>query len=299
MTRKIRNWFLVLGILAFPFVLFFCFLIFMEAEPLPPVPPLPNPNGYDDLVKAGEMVSTNSWNYDKMNLKQLRETTTANAEVLSLARAGLSNKCRVPVQFTQAYIDNHTSDLADVRKLAQAFVTEGKLAEKENRFNGAAKSYLDAIHFANESARGGVLIDQMVGTAVEAIGTSHLINLVDQLDAKSCRETAAALEILDSQRQTWDEVVQQENNWSRRTFTGFGYEIARLESRKSLDKALQKSEQKFKASENQTRQLIIDLAARAYELDKGKPPTTIADLVPEYLKTIPQDPFTGTNMVYS
>ncbi len=32
---------------------------------------------------------------------------------------------------------------------------------------------------------------------------------------------------------------------------------------------------------------------------KVKPPASLADLVPDYLKTIPQDPFTGTNMVYS
>ena len=48
-----------------------------------------------------------------------------------------------------------------------------------------------------------------------------------------------------------------------------------------------------------TRQLLIDLAARAYELDKGQSPANVADLVPDYLKAIPQDPFTGTNLVYS
>jgi hypothetical protein len=46
-------------------------------------------------------------------------------------------------------------------------------------------------------------------------------------------------------------------------------------------------------------QLIIDLASRAYELDKGHRPANLADLVPDYLKAIPQDPFTGTTMVYS
>jgi hypothetical protein len=44
--------------------------------------------------------------------------------------------------------------------------------------------------------------------------------------------------------------------------------------------------------------LLIDLAARAYELDKGHRPANLADLVPDYLKAVPQDPFTGTNMVY-
>jgi hypothetical protein len=49
MTKKNRNWLLALSILAFPFVLFFGFLLFME-EPVPPVALPPNPNGYGDLV---------------------------------------------------------------------------------------------------------------------------------------------------------------------------------------------------------------------------------------------------------
>ena len=48
-----------------------------------------------------------------------------------------------------------------------------------------------------------------------------------------------------------------------------------------------------------THQLIVDLAARAYELDKGHRPVSVAELVPEYLKAVPQDPVTGTNLIYS
>jgi hypothetical protein len=33
-------------------------------------------------------------------------------------------------------------------------------------------------------------------------------------------------------------------------------------------------------------------------LEKGERPKRLADLVPVYLKTIPQDPGTGTNMAY-
>ena len=211
----------------------------------------------------------------------------------------MSNECRVPLQFSKDYMTNHISDLVGIRSLAPAFLVEGKLAEKENRPADAAKSYLDTIHFGNESSRGGVLIDQMVGTAVEAIGTSHLTNLVDQLDAKTCRESAATLENLDSQKQSLSEILQQENDWSHRTYTGIRYEIIRLTTRKSLLPAQAAVVRKFKQQQTRTRQLIIALAARAYELDKGKPPASLADLMPDYLKAIPQDPLTGTNMIYS
>lgn len=93
--------------------------------------------------------------------------------------------------------------------------------------------------------------------------------------------------------------MQQERNWSRRTFRGTRHELARLMMHNSLNKAYQKGEQKFEYQQSKTRQLMIDFAAQAYELDKGHPPANLADLVPDYLKAIPQGPLTGTNVVYS
>ncbi len=285
--------------MAAPFVFLLCLLLFWNAEPLPPVPPLPNPNGYDDLVKAGKLIKGEVWNYDKANLEQLRENELTNATALALARSGLSDQCAVPLQFSRNSMTNHLHDVLGLRNLAQALATEGKLAEKENRFSDATKSYLDLIHLGNESARGGVLVDEMIGLAMESIGVEQLQKLVDQLDAKTCRKTAATLETLDSQRQSWDEVMQQERAWSRRTFTGIRYELIRLMDRHSLEKVFQNAKQNYEKQQSKTRQLMIELAMRAYELDKGHPPANAAGLVPDYLKAIPQDPLTGTNMVYS
>jgi hypothetical protein len=228
----------------------------------------------------------------------LQTLVDGNSNALQLVQSGLQMQCRVALDYSPNS-STLLDQLAGMKRLAQAFAAEGRLAEMENRPSAAAKSYLDAVHFGNESVRGGVLINELVDIAIEAIATSHLTNLVEQLDAKSCRETAATLEALDSQRQTRNEFMQQENDWSRRTFTGIRYEIVRLTTRKSLLPAQAAAERKLKQQQMRTRQLIIDLAARAYELDKGKPPASLADLVPDYLKTIPQDPFTGTDMVYS
>jgi hypothetical protein len=124
-----------------------------------------------------------------------------------------------------------------------------------------------------------------------------LQKLVGQLDTKTCRETAATLETLDAQRQTWNDVIQQENAWSRRTFTGLRYRLSLLVSDRSIKQDQEKAEQHFKSQQVKTRQLVIALAARAYEMDKGRRPASAADLVPEYLKAVPQDPATGTSIV--
>jgi hypothetical protein len=300
MMKKPRNWLILLLLISTAVILAIAgLLIFDAARPLPPIQPLPNPNGYNDLVQAAEMTSTNSWNYEAMNEAQLRETVSANAEALSLARASLSNECRVPIQFSLPYLGRHLSELASLKRLAQAFMAEGKFAEKKGRFGDAAGSYLDLIRLGNDSARGGVLIDALVGLAIENMGVAGLQKITGRLDAKSCRETVAALETLDAQRQSWNEVIQQEDGWSRRTFTSLSYRIYRPLLSKMTRDAFQKAERKFKEQQLKTRQLLIGLAARAYELDKGHRPASLADLVPDYLKAIPQDPVTGTNLVYS
>jgi hypothetical protein len=297
MTKKTRNWLLALSILVFPFVLFFGFLVFME-EPVPPVAPLPNPNGYDDLVKAGQMAAAESGNYYEMNATQLRELSGRNADALALARSGFSNECRVPVQFSTNYLNAHLNELAGLKRLAQGFVAEGHLAVMENRTNDAAQAFLDTIRLGNETAHGGVLIDELVGIAVKAMGTANLQTLVPRLDASTCREMAAVLEIIDSQGETLNESMQQENAWQKafarlqkRTISN-----AEVRSSQNIDQSYKR---KFDAQEQKERQLIIDLAARAYELDKGRPPASAADLVPDYLKAVPPDPATGTNMVYT
>jgi len=298
MTQKTRNRLIVLFILTFPFIVLFGFLVSQIVGTLPPIQPLPNPNGYDDFVKAEQMLPSNNSDLNKMNEQELQMFVNENSNALQLVRSGLQMQCRVALDYSP---DSSTllNQLAGMKRLAQAFAAEGKLAEMENRPSAAAKSYLDAVHFGNESMRGGVLINELVGIAIEAIATSHLTNLVEQLDAKSCRETAATLEALDSQRQTRNEFMRQENDWSRRTFTGIRYEIARLMTRKSLLPAQAAAERKLKQQQMRTRQLVINFAARAYELDKGQPPASLADLVPDYLKAIPQDPFTSADMVYS
>ena len=48
----------------------------------------------------------------------------------------------------------------------------------------------------------------------------------------------------------------------------------------------------------QARLLLCELAIRAYSLQHGRNPATLADLVPRYLPKVPKDPFDGGDFVY-
>jgi len=255
--------------------------------PAPVSGPLPNPNGFDDFVKAGQMLEPGD--YSKLSTEELRTTLAKDAEALRLVSMGLDRECRVPLGYslTNAMLRYVYTQFA---ALAQALVAEGKLAELANRPGDAARPYLATIRLGQEIVRGGVVIDSLMGSSIEETGLGPLEKLFLKLDAKQCRELAAALETADSKREPPEAILHQEKIWERRTF-GWKGQLQVLMDFKSRHRVGH-----TKTTQTRTRQLMIDLATRAYELEHGSRPKSLAELVPVYLKIAPRDPFTGKTM---
>ena len=291
-NNRATLWLITASILA---ILIIAAVVLTWSAPPPTPAPLPNPNGYVALLQAAACVQKNTSDFPQMNQGDLLTLVDGNTNALQMARSGFGQKSQVPVEFSVPYIENHLPALAGIKLLAQAFLAEGKLAEMDRRPCDAAKSYLDAIRLGIECRRGGVLIDGLVGIAVESMGASQLQTLVANLDGKCCRELAHELETLDAQKPTWEQTLEQEHYWSRRTFPGLQYRFAELWTWNSTRAAKVKVQQRFKTQQMKTRKLLITLAARAYELENVHRPANISDLLPAYLKAIPQDPSTGTN----
>jgi hypothetical protein len=252
-------------------------------------------------VKAGQMLAGNTSRYDELSDEQLRQLETQNAEALRLVRTGLSRECRVPTVYLQTDIDVHISELGSIKQLAQALNGEGRLAELEHRNNDASRAYLDAIRLGHEATRGGPLIDGLVRIACEATGSARLQTLVTNLNAGECREVINAMETIEKKQESFKEVMQHEREWARRAFPLYQRivgSLMRLFNVASIRQAEQKATLKFQTRAQRWRALLIDVATRAYELEKGQRPKSLADLVPDYLKAIPKDPLTGTNMIY-
>lgn len=296
MTKQTRNWLIALLLIySVPVFVVGGLVAFLVFRPLPPIPTLPNPNGYDDLLSAAKLVFTNTGGYAKMSVFQLRPLVEGNAGALSLARDGLDKGCGVPVQYSQSGQRNVAGNYVKLRTLSQAFAAEGRLAELEKRPGAAADSYVDLMRLGAATAHDGILIDAMVGSAIESLGSTGLQKFVNQSDAKTCRETAAALEALDAARPSWPDVLKHEDNWIRRTF-GARSVLVEFVYHRQMKRNGPKAQRVFQAEQLKARRLMIDFASRACELDKGHRPAGAADLVPEYLKAIPKSPSTGKNL---
>src|SRR5213594_4051370 len=145
------------------------------------LPSAPNPNGNDDFVKAQKLMIGNPADFERGSLEELRKHLAENAEVLRLVQEGLTKRCRVPI----SYSTNHLvlRSLSDVKKLARLLEAAGRLAEMERRTNDAARIYLKTIRYGEESCRGGVMMDRLVGIACGTIGVESLQTIAGTLDA--------------------------------------------------------------------------------------------------------------------
>jgi hypothetical protein len=266
--------------------------------------PLPNPNGYDDFVKAGQMVASNHYDYYAINadmlpahLPQLEALVASNSAALVLLRTGLGRECLQPLEYSPDYYQNKfMSQMASFKLLAYVICTEGNVAWLNNQTDKAADIYLDGVRFSGQFCRGGVMITKLVGVADEHIASRPLAALLPSLsDPAECRKIVSVLETVDAQEEPVSDILEQERIWSRKTH-GISGEIETLINFRAERAIEARFISKVQATQLDRSKLMIDFAARAYELEKGKPPQNVTDLVPDYLKAVPKDPVTGKDM---
>src|ERR1035437_2715403 len=84
-------------------------------------PLLPNPNGYDDFVKAGEAVLGNVGDWPDLDHDSLAALVFTNAEPLRLLRLGLTRQCVKP---TDSALTNNYNWLRGMARLARLLAAE-------------------------------------------------------------------------------------------------------------------------------------------------------------------------------
>lgn len=264
----------------------------------PALPPLPNPNGYDDLLKAAQAVSGNLEDVAKRDRDDLRGLIATNSEALRLLRIGLSRECSVP---TDAFIANFSTasrDLGALKSLARLLSAEGWLAELEDRPGDAAQSYLDSIRLGVKMSRGGLLINRLVGIACEAMGSSSLVKILPKLSCEQMRPFSKQLEQLDAESVTWSEISRNEDRFTRAQIGNYPNPIRYLSDLWDSRGARKASLERHHLAAARLRLMAVELALRSYRCDESKSPTELSLLSAKYLERIPTDPFSNRSLIY-
>jgi hypothetical protein len=295
MPRKTRTLLLASVVM---FVVAILTALFLPVGGTPPRPPVPNPNGYDDFLKAAALLAGDVGNASTLDHNGLGALVSSNSESLGLLRLGLTRQCALPAGVAMTNSSGLLGSLAAMKQLAQLLAAEGRLREMDNRLADAAHSYLDTIRFGNEMSRGGFIINRLVGLACEAIGDTPLSKLVPKLNGEEARPVIAELEKIDLARVTWEEVRRNEDRFSRYQLrTGFN-PIAWAMTRWQRWRSLQRAAVKHKRIIAHERLLAAELAVRCYQSEQGHPPVRLGQLVPKYLQRLPPDPFSAGPMIY-
>jgi hypothetical protein len=257
---------------------------------------MPEPNGFNDFEAAAKLVTklpaaTDDW--QKLKPAALETWVAANAPALALVRTGLTKQCLAPVVGSLTNLEARMEQLGSLKRLGQALCAESRLAALQGRTKAAASSALDCVRFGQESARGGPVIQSLVGIAVRAIGLAQFNRVSGSLDAATLRQAAATLEKVVATRETAADVLESEALFVRTAFP-LGQRLAgRIANWTSGNQAITKGTQKLDAEAQGLARAMLDCACRAYEMDHGKPPASATNLVPDYLQALPNDPVTG------
>jgi hypothetical protein len=263
-----------------------------------PSPPLPKPNGFHALMAATRIMTEAPRFYQETPLEQLRALVETNAAAIQLLQEGFRRQSRIIYPFNADYIDARMGEIKRTRQMTQVLAAGSWIAASDGRHVEAIDHALSAVRLGHEGFRGGVMIDRLVGFGCESVGLARLEPLTNVLAAADCRRVASALEAVDTNRETMEQVLENEKEWTRcavpwRHKLQIMWELKSFNPDKLTREAFVND---CITSDRRRREIILLFAARAYELEHGQPPLRAAVLVPEYLRALPQDPETGTPM---
>lgn len=242
--------------------------------------------------------------------------------ILDETQAFVWQNCKVPVDFNPNFFSYHSCDLKNLRDLARAFRFAAEVAAFNRDFITVARYGILMLDLANATRRGGLIVDHLVAVAISGSGQSLLRSFRDRFDDNICTDLIAALDRFERERETYNEIAIRDSLWEAQS----GYvvdaqevsedELVVPDSEVSMD--LQRAMiqlVKELASRPKTeieamrvaqdhhdlaiaRLLSIDLAIRSWKNRNGRYPETISDLTPDFLLTVPRDPFTDAPFIY-
>jgi hypothetical protein len=283
-----------------------CIVVFLAAVVAMPavaywqmiqVPPAPNdimpePNGHQTLRRLGaELEGVTSPNISSASVAQLKQFVADHRAQLAAIRQALTQEWRATVSYEPG--EWEAPELSAQRTLRDLFMAEAQLAERRGDYAAAADTVMTSIRLGEASKRGGLVIDWLVGNAVSGSGIDELARLRTVLSPEVYRSLVKQLIAVADQSEPLAEIAKREHVWQQRA-EGWRARIAFLQS--ALPSAsYEVIDQRFTAK---FRLLVCDLALRDYQHDEHTLPERLEDLKPRYLPSVPEDPFSGTPLVY-
>ncbi|MBN8249666.1 MAG: hypothetical protein J0L84_19780 [Verrucomicrobia bacterium] len=252
-------------------------------------PSRPAPDGYEQLVTLGQGVFDEDW--------RLSENGAARA-VFGLRHPLLVQETREalrhPMEAFPATSDTELDKLRQVMALKRLGNSLGHLADNAawtNDCRTALEIHLVRVELGLGAVRGGVLIDFMVGTAIESGGLTGIARLTNCPGPIRAGPALTALRRLLATEEPMAAVLSRERRWM---WLESGWWRSAEQLRDHAADIFRNPRDHTRKREHlmarQRRDALLVLARMAYTADHGVPPKRNEDLVPGYLAVVPADP---------
>jgi hypothetical protein len=301
---RLRPWQIALrALLAVPVLLMALFVAVIWSELAKVVPNPPDAPGAEQEVRLVAIADQLDWSAvpnqdpDTATPSGWVQFAAVNAARLADAHKILAGPCAARVN----YSGFDTVAITSLRGLERAFDVQSRAAVAAGDYGTAANAAMDGFRLGSRGQRGGLIVNKLVGIALEGVGIRLLVDSLPRLDRAQGRSMEAALAAEERDRESLDDVYSRElawtmnaNGWSGRLehFVEQSFAAADPQRYRSI---LERSDARTLA---QLRLLRASLAIGFYRQDEGHFPPSLAALVPNWLDAAPLDPFSDQTLIY-
>lgn len=265
------------------------------------VPPaIPSPNGISELMRATQMLSPRTGFFLEMDEEELAQVVEQNRPALKVARSAFKKEIAVPVDWEAGAMSgaNATRPFAQsLRKLGRAFAAEARQHLIDDNATAAAGSALDGFRLGTKSGQGGLIVDYLVGLAIQMQAIESLKSALPAEPELNKRVASDLLELAKS-AETVEDVIARETAYIENSLTGFQGWLYRRNLTELLEPSLVAARQASLRETARRRLFVTHLAIQTFRQQKSTLPETLAELSPSILEFVPRDPYTSGEFVY-
>jgi hypothetical protein len=184
-----------------------------------------------------------------------------------------------------------------LRHLARVLQAECLDAESKGDRQRAIVMANAMVRLGTMLCRNGIDVDCLVGHAVMGTANDYFIKTRMRFSSEDAAKVIEILQRAQLEHEPIERICQRDRAYTERAFGWQGLLSAIIEQDDGLA-SLQTMRQMYDRWIAIHRLLETDLAIRQYEREHGEWPTSLADLIPGHLGTLPIDPFCDAPLVY-
>jgi len=201
-----------------------------------------------------------------------------------------------------AYTRYRLPDIQAARSVARTWHREAENAATAKNAGDVAKYDAMLVRLGSVYQRRGLILDMLVGVAVEGIGTHHLTTNRQQLGCQEIRQLLRDMQEISAQRESFELLSARDRTFEDRQTRWqhslprcvgelLGLAPAGTAAENAVHSVIQRRDGHFSL-------LMTDLAIRCFRETHGRLPSKLSELSPDYLNAVPSDPHTGGPLIY-